>query len=144
MISIDEYILTQVTRDVCETMLGAALSDAVLETDVGPRLAASVRITGEADWTVEIETVPEVARHIASLMFSLAPAEVNESELRDALGEVVNMIGGNIKGIFCGESDLSIPRVEDRINSDLMNSTIATSIRLSYSGMPFVIRLLTV
>ena len=144
MISIDESILTQVTRDVGETMLGLPLSDAVLAADDGPRLAAFVRITGDDNLIVEIETVHEVAQAFACRMFSLAPAEVNEPELRDALGEVVNMIGGNIKGIFCGEFDLSIPRVEDRINSDLMNSTIATSIRLSYGGMPFVIRLLTV
>jgi chemotaxis protein CheX len=44
-------------------------------------------------------------------MFAMSEDELSEEEIRDAVGEIVNMVGGNLKGIVEGESSLSLPCV---------------------------------
>lgn len=72
---------------------------------------ASVSING--DWAAEVQTIiPEkLAHRVACTMFSMTPDELTEGDMQDAMGEVVNIIGGNIKGIVGMESNLSLPCV---------------------------------
>ena len=112
---IDELLLSQVVRDVCETMLDLPLAPGKGLTTRGSRWVPSIRISGGSEAVVEIETNRHVAQRIASRMFSLEPDKLEEDDLRDALGEVINMIGGNLKGLLSGECDLSLPTVEERL-----------------------------
>lgn len=141
MILIDEATLTQVARDVCETMLGFSLSHARNPVRDGGRWVATVRLSGDFAAIVEIETVRAVAQRMACRMFAVEPGDLDESDLRDALGEVVNMIGGNVKGILSGEFDLSLPRVEERDEPSSAEVTDAVTARLSCEGSPFRVRL---
>lgn len=72
---------------------------------------ASITIDGE--WNAEVQTIiPEkLASQITCTMFSMTPDELTDSDMQDAMGEVVNIIGGNIKGIVGLESNLSLPCV---------------------------------
>jgi chemotaxis protein CheX len=44
-------------------------------------------------------------------MFDLEPEAVTLDETRDALGELTNMMGGNLKALLPGPSRLSLPTV---------------------------------
>jgi chemotaxis protein CheX len=72
---------------------------------------ASVGIDGE--WAAEVQTIiPEkLAQRVACTMFSMTSDELTDGDMQDAMGEVVNIIGGNIKGIVGVESNLSLPCV---------------------------------
>ncbi len=137
---IDEMTLAQVASDVCETMLGLSLMPGICPATDNLRWVATVRISGDVVANVEIETVREVACRIACRMFSTEPAELGESDLGDALGEVVNMIGGNVKGILSGEFNLSLPTIEFR---EIPAAPAAGNVTVwaSCDGFPFTVRL---
>ncbi len=143
MYQIDDATLIQVACDVCGTMLGISLSPPACSTPDGPRWVASVQISGEADVLVELETDRTVAMRFACCMFSMDPLEIEETDLRDALGEVVNMIGGNVKGVLSGECNLSLPSVEVLEVRDvgvIAKETEDLTVRLSCEGSPFILR----
>ena len=48
-------------------------------------------------------------------MFGSAPDVVTDAEVVDALGELTNMIGGNVKSLLPAPSQLSLPMVSDSV-----------------------------
>lgn len=142
--SIDAQILQQVVSDVCSGMLGLDMvpSDQSCcdETDA---LSAVIRISGGWDSLVQVLAPRATARVIASTMFATDVDCLSEEEIRDAVGEIVNMVGGNLKGIVEGESSLSLPCVgeasgETPFGSDFTGITVAHRCQ----GDPLIVRLL--
>lgn len=74
-------------------------------------IEAAVQITG--DWKARLSVVASesFARRISCSMFSLQHDECTREEMLDAWGEVINVIGGNVKGMYEGECSLTIPCV---------------------------------
>ncbi|HVD28484.1 MAG TPA: chemotaxis protein CheX [Mycobacteriales bacterium] len=52
-----------------------------------------------------------LARTAASAMFDRPAEALTDDEVADALGELTNMIGGNLKSLLPGPSRLSMPAV---------------------------------
>ena len=142
MFPIDESMLSQLACDVCGTMLDVVLAGPVSANADAVRWIASVQISGEIAATVEIETDLVIARWIACRMFFIDVFDVEEDHLRDALGEIVNVIGGNLKGILSGgECDLSLPNVEETCSLPVADADHTVVARLSCEGLPFIVRL---
>jgi chemotaxis protein CheX len=72
-------------------------------------MRASVDIRGEWDGAVTLEMAPAAAHTAARTM--LTTREVDHEDVLDALGELVNMIGGNIKSLLPSGSTLGLPMV---------------------------------
>ncbi len=70
---------------------------------------ASVEIRGEWDGAVTLEMPPAAALTATRTM--LTRDEVDHGDVLDALGELVNMIGGNIKSLLPSGSTLGLPMV---------------------------------
>ncbi len=70
---------------------------------------ASVDIRGEWDGAVTLEMSPAAALTAARTMLTVS--EVDHEDVLDALGELVNMIGGNIKSLLPSGSVLGLPMV---------------------------------
>jgi chemotaxis protein CheX len=100
-----------VTNDVWSSFLATygPLEWAATPLDAPELVQASVRIHGEWSGTVTLEMTPETAETAARTMLSLDP--VAEEDVTDALGELVNMIGGNIKSLLPSGSTLGLPMV---------------------------------
>ena len=75
------------------------------------RYVAAIRITGDVNELIVVEAPAETAAVIGETMFAAEPGTLSDDELSDAVGEVVNMIGGNVKGMHNGDSLLSLPCV---------------------------------
>ena len=101
--------LSQITSEVCESMLALSLSPTSGEEEYTPALVASVNITGAWNAVVEVAVCNSSANTIAETMF--ACDEPSDEEVIDAVGEIANMIGGNIKGLVGTDCNLSIPCV---------------------------------
>jgi chemotaxis protein CheX len=56
---------------------------------------------------------PELASAAAEAMFAAEPGSLSADEVSDALGELTNMIGGNIKSLLPAPSRLSVPSVAE-------------------------------
>lgn len=74
--------------------------------------SAAVSVAGGWHGVVTVEMTEQVARALSSSMLDLAPGEEPaEADIADAVGEIANMVGGNIKSLVPGPSTLSLPAV---------------------------------
>lgn len=75
------------------------------------QMAAYVQISGAWDGTVALHCTQDLAATVAATMFNVSRADVIARDELDALGELANMIGGNLKPLLPGPSHLSLPTV---------------------------------
>lgn len=111
---LDPDDVAQMAEDLFETMLGLQINTQHMEPDENSSfdIQASATINGP---NVEAEChvmVPDnLAERIACAMFSAEPGELTYAEILDAMGEVINVIGGNAKGALTEDGKLSLPSV---------------------------------
>ena len=74
-------------------------------------MIGSVGITGAWRGTVVMQCSPALVRHVAGIMFGLAPDTTTLAHVQDAMGEITNMIGGNLKALLPEPCQLSFPQV---------------------------------
>jgi len=108
----EREVVSELTRLVWSTMLGLDVEDRDAPGDDG-EITTSVDIRGAWEGTVSITFDRALARRLAAAMFACAEGETTPAEVTDALGELVNMVGGNVKGLLPGPCQLSVPRVDD-------------------------------
>lgn len=75
------------------------------------KVLACVTISGAWNGAVVVECDVAGASHIAGAMLDMDPKELSEDDVRDAIGEVANVIGGNVKASLPQPSVLSLPSV---------------------------------
>lgn len=62
---------------------------------------------------VVLEGSTEIARHAAAGMFGMESELISAEEMRDAWGEIINIVGGNISCFLPEPCQLSTPSVEE-------------------------------
>lgn len=104
--------IESISSTVCRDMLGLDFAADVACNEALPlSMLAAIRISGDFRAIVEVATTPGAASAVTSAMCGIPLDEIRESDLADSLGEIVNIIGGNIKGAVPGETNLSLPCV---------------------------------
>ena len=105
--------LPSVTMDVCKTMLGLQIDTVAPPSDANQSdvFYAAVDITGDEHLTIGIGACKNAADALTCAMFNRQPSTSPEEDIADAVAEIANMIGGNIKGILGGDCRLSIPEI---------------------------------
>jgi chemotaxis protein CheX len=86
----------------CETQLGEKRPD---------RVSGCVQISGAWQGAVVLQTSVAMATKAARRMLNIPSGDVSEADIKDALAELTNMIGGNMKSLVPGPSFLSLPSV---------------------------------
>lgn len=99
-----------IATSVWGDMLGLPL-EAGAPAGVPECICARVGISGAFSGTVTVELAVPLARRVAASLFALSEEEVTDAEMADAVGEVVNILGGNLKAMLPGPSALSLPTV---------------------------------
>jgi len=133
--------VASMTHNLFSGMLGIPFNAEPQDsTDVSSRdVQATIRISG--DWVAECHVLvsDELAARIASDMFGASASELSNEEILDALGEVVNMIGGNAKGMVDLDCDLSLPCV-----GRFLGELPASAMKLDFdcAGMPLTVAML--
>jgi len=79
----------------------------------GEYLVGCVTITGNWEGAVTVACPMTGARQAAALMFAMEPDAVSLNEVQDALGELANMLAGQVKTLFPEPCKLSLPVVSD-------------------------------
>lgn len=141
--TVDQQVLRTLTTDVCTSML---------ELDLTPRenpnptddsyLVAMVRILGDSVGGLEVAVPQPLAQHIAGVMFDSSAEQLAEDEILDAIGEVANMIGGGVKGLSTGDSQLSLPCVGEISHHeyDFSRNDDCVSVHFECQGQQFLVR----
>jgi hypothetical protein len=81
--------------------------EATTTCDASTHLVASVQLSGAWRGSVTITCPPSLAAQIATTM--LDTAQPSHEDLQDCLGELANILGGNLKPFFPSPSQLSLP-----------------------------------
>ncbi len=98
-------------------MVMGSIAGVVLEPTDGeiPRdraaLTGCVHIDGAWNGAALVECELPLARRMTAVLFGRPEDEVSVDDVRDALGEITNMIGKNIKTLLPAPSRLSLPTV---------------------------------
>ena len=75
-------------------------------------LSAWVDIVGPWTGSVVLSCAPATAEALTeSVLQSRPPEVIDEEDVADALGELANVLGGNIKSVLPGESKLGLPQI---------------------------------
>lgn len=107
--SISQAELESLTRDIWTTMIGLDLVDAVMVGGPEPGISSQIEIQGDTGVALRIDCSMELARTIASRLFDMPPEEIETDLVLDAMSEMANVLGGNIKGMWPGAIKLSLP-----------------------------------
>ena len=83
----------------------------VLALESGPTFAAVVSYMGECSGSLRIDCTPSIAFAFTQRICGIdTPREFN-ADVSDAIGELINTIGGNLKGLLPAHTRLNIPKV---------------------------------
>jgi hypothetical protein len=112
-------MLFQITLDVCGSMLGLSrirVLDQPEMTHNEECLEGSIRITGE--WEIELRVVcpKAVAVRLTAKMYGKIAEDLSEVNIRDALSEVIGVIGRDVSEALGGRNSLSYPRVRENFS----------------------------
>ena len=107
--------IVEIAQEVWESFLSMSLLPHPLGADApalrGQSMTGCVHVSGEWTGSVFLSCDLEVAAAAAEAMFAADPGSLSDDEVSDALGELTNMVGGNVKSLLPAPSRLSVPSI---------------------------------
>ena len=105
------------------------------EVNVG--WSAAVTVSGEWHGMVSVELPTGLAEEVTRRM--LLVDETLDEDVADAVGELVNMIGGNVKSLMPGPSVLSLPVVAAGRVARPSDTVEVCRLDASWAGTPLLV-----
>ena len=106
--------VAQIVESVFDAMLGLPLEETAAPWFPGSdRLTSAVHLSGAWDGALMLECTRSQACCFAARFLSMEPVDHVDDVVRDVMGELANMIGGNLKSILTHGLHLSMPSVID-------------------------------
>ena len=110
---LDPATVQSIADEVWPSLVGDG--EAFVPVPVAPPaevVSAWVDIVGPWTGSVVLTCSPATARSLTeNVLMSRPPAVVDDEDVADALGELANVLGGNIKSVLPGQSRLGLPRI---------------------------------
>ena len=110
---IDEATVLSIAEDAWTALIGEDEALVPLPGELpADALSGWVQLTGPWTGRVVVTTARSTAEELATCMLKEhAPPVLDDEDVADALGEMVNVVGGNIKAVLPPPAALSLPRV---------------------------------
>ncbi|MGC8628212.1 MAG: chemotaxis protein CheX [Acidimicrobiales bacterium] len=133
--------VVQLTYEVWEALLAVDGRPQLEPGDLPSQdVVALASISGAWNGTVCLSCSRAAAVQASAAMFGIDEADVTDVELADAVGELVNVVGGNIKSLVPGPSSLSLPSVKSGEALELpANLQLQQEVRFSWMTEPVVV-----
>lgn len=139
--------VVEVVQTIFTTMIDLDVSPADgIRVPEGDRVTASVYLEGGWNGAVSVECGAKEAGLIAGRFLAMdAPPKTFDDDVRDALGELANMLGGNLKATLGADVRLSMPSVIHGRDYEVMvcGSKIHDRITFSFDGGFFWVTVLS-
>jgi chemotaxis protein CheX len=103
---------------------------------------ASVSLTGAWDGHVLVSCSVEAARQAAAAFLGMEPEEVGTEDMTDVMGELANIVGGNVKSMLPPATGLSLPHVVTGAGSHFPMTRRICELAGTWQGEPFSISML--
>jgi len=113
-VEISSAELTAIVDEIFGAMAGmqlAPLADVVAFGAGGEYVASAVQIVGDWQGAVRLDIEVGLARRACANLTGVEAAELSPQDVRDAAGELANMVGGSVKALCAQGSRLSLPMV---------------------------------
>jgi chemotaxis protein CheX len=105
--------IAQIVYDVFQTMLSVEVSPLdENRPELAGGLTAMVQFLGDSKGAVLLHCTVKQAIGFTSRMLGEEPERLND-DVRDVLGELANVVGGNLKSLFSPGVALSLPMVAE-------------------------------
>jgi chemotaxis protein CheX len=113
-------LLAEIVESVFKTMMGLEVSSSDAPwSHIGDRLTSFVHLTGDWNGAVLLECNSRQACQFAGRILAMDAPDIVDDDVRDVLGELANMIGGNLKSGMATGIRLSMPTVMEGHDYDL-------------------------
>ncbi|MDQ1463528.1 MAG: chemotaxis protein CheX [Actinomycetota bacterium] len=134
--------LEVITREVWTSFLDGDPAGLVAGGDppTGEQITGCVHLSGAYTGSIMLQCSPPAARDAAAALFSIAPGDVTQTEVVDAIGEIANMVGGNVKSMLPGPSLLSLPLVVQGVLS-VPGAQVVRTVQLIWRAEPLTVSL---
>lgn len=111
-------------RSIWSTQLGLEILDAdePLTATGAPAMTAAIHISGDFHGGIRLDCSRVLIRRAAAIMFNQPEDQLNDDDERDVVGELTNVVAGNIKALIPGSNSISLPTIID--GSDYRVSTL--------------------
>lgn len=103
-----QAVIDEVWSSIVGTALEVTDSEEALR---GPTMAATVPYYGDWRGAVIVRVDAPLARIVGSRMFMIPEDELTDADVQDAVGEVCNMIGGNLRAHLSRTCELGTPTI---------------------------------
>ncbi len=103
--------LASIMENIWVAILGMSIDVMDRDAPLDELITGCVHITGPWSGALLIECAPTAAKAVGAAMFAMDLTEVGDSEMRDAIGELSNIAGGNFKSLLPMGCQLSLPTV---------------------------------
>lgn len=115
---VDKETLTEIVGFVWEMFMGETPPECAPVTHAEGR-TATISIGGTWTATLEVTVSTTLAQQFAASLLGMEPGEMEVADIEDALGELANVVGGNVKGLLDESiaSTLSLPVVTTTVPS---------------------------
>lgn len=142
---IDEETVYTIIQDTWTSTLGFPVERLGHDEPSAPgEFTVCVKIAGAWDGEVRLHCSPQLARLIATAIFQVDAGNIGQSEIQDALSELIHIVGGNLKPLLPRPVTLSLPSLSEPGNWAQTTPQWQMVCRLSLmsEGHPFVVSLL--
>jgi len=142
-----ESEICQITQTIWSSVLGLEterIEWKIEATHHEPFLTGCVSITGAWEGAVTLDCSAQLARQLAAVMMRQEPEQTSSDDIADALGELTNILGGNVKRLLPGPSRLTLPAVAEGRDYHLKvaGSQLLSEISFECEGEPMRVTLL--
>ena len=113
-VAIERDELTTIVNDIFGAMAGIELSSCprtVALQDGRGYVVSAVQIVGDWQGAVRLDIDMELARQACANLTGIDKTELSLQDIRDAAGELANMVGGSVKALCADTAKLSLPTV---------------------------------
>jgi chemotaxis protein CheX len=108
-----------------------------------PCWSAAVSVTGEWEGLIAVDLADPCAAALGRGMLGLDDEEdLDPVDLRDAVGEFANIVGGNVKSLMPGPSTLSLPVVAHTVLEAPSELRAQLTLDLAWRDSPVRVRVL--
>src|ERR1700751_4087323 len=102
LVEISSAELTTIVDEIFGAMAGMQLVPSAGGAAFGPGteyVASAVQIVGDWQGAVRLDIGLELARRACANLTGVDPGELSPQDVRDAAGELANMVGGGVKAL---------------------------------------------
>lgn len=104
--------IESITNAVWQSILGEELITVNGSDSCRGGLQGLVSISGAYNGIISLRIESALVRGAASVMFGIPADQVSDDDMTDAVAELTNMVGGNLKCLVDQPSQLGLPKVE--------------------------------